>query len=195
MGLVLRRGRPPSRSGTGSKQITITTPNGAFTAPDPWGADGLSVVAFVTTKYVPIGQEFEFNLGRDPQVILERIVRKNWRDDFWFLSKDGKRLISPTKGERIEPDNAMSGWTDHEGRVERVRNYRPEPVAIEWRFPIDGDVTVRQSLGASLHDFRSPLWSATVAPGETKELAWELARKQGSSAKQNKVELATGGGN
>ncbi len=153
------------------------------------------MTAFVTTKYVPIGQEFEFNLGRDPQVILERIVRKNWRDDFWFLSKDGKRLISPTKGERIEPDNAMSGWTSHEGRVERVRNYRSDPVAIEWRFPLDGDVTVRQSLGASLHDFRSPLWSATVAPGETKELAWELARKEGSNAKQNKVELATGGSN
>ncbi len=102
------------------------------------------------------------------------------------------------KGAATEAENKPQdpGNARDEGRLARLEEavdkagFAPDPVAIEWRFPIDGDVTVRQSLGASLHDFRSPLWNATVAPGETKELAWELARKQGSSAKQNKVELA-----
>lgn len=152
--------------------------------------DGLAVTAFLATKYVPIGQEFEFVLGEDPQVVFERLVRRVRRDDFWFLSRDGKRLVSPAGGERILADQAVSGWTEHEDRLERVRNYRGEPIEIEWRFPLEGDVTFESDLGATLYDYRSPTFSSSVDAGATKELGWVLTRRQGSNAKQSSVTLA-----
>ncbi len=154
---------------------------------------GLSVIGFVPTKYVPIGQEFEFNLGRDPQVILERIGKRSWRDDFWFERKDPKKLYSPDKGDRVEATDKVSGWTDHEDRVERIRNYRGDAIDVEFRFGIDGDVSFKSALAPTLFDFRTPDFKSSVKAGETKELAFELARRQGSSAKQNAVTLQVRG--
>ncbi len=152
--------------------------------------DGLSVLAFVTTKYVPIGQEFEFNLGRDPQVILERLVMEQSRDEFWFQTKDPQKLVSPTKGERIEPSYAIAGWNDHAKRVERVRNYRGSPITVAWRFGLDGDLLFRSSLNPTLFDYRTPDFTATVKAGETKDLGYEVVARQGTNAKQQHVELA-----
>ncbi|MFO0829548.1 MAG: hypothetical protein U0572_15525 [Phycisphaerales bacterium] len=150
---------------------------------------GLSVISFVQTKYVPIGQEFEFNLGRDPQVIWERQSKRTWRDDFWFKRGEGVKLFSPDKGERIEPNDAVSGWTDHEQFAERIRNYRAGPIDVEFRFPLDGDVTFRSGLAPTLFDYRTPEFKSSVKAGETKELGYELVRRQGTSAKQNAVTL------
>ena len=152
--------------------------------------DGLSVLAFVTTKYVPIGQEFEFNLGRDPQVILERLVMEQSRDEFWFQTKDPQKLVSPTKGERIEPSYAIAGWNDHAKRVERVRNYRGSPITVAWRFGLDGDLVFRSSLNPTLFDYRTPEFTATVKAGETRDLGYEVVARQGTNAKQQHVELA-----
>ncbi len=151
--------------------------------------DGLSVLAFVSTKYVPIGQEFEFNLGRDPQVILERLVMEQSRDDFWFQSNNPQKLVSPTKGERIDPSYAVSGWNDRAKRVERVRNYRGAAITVAWRFGLDGDLLFRSSLNPTLFDFRTPEFSTTVNAGETKDLGYEVVAKQGSNAKQQHVTL------
>ncbi|MFO0829547.1 MAG: hypothetical protein U0572_15520 [Phycisphaerales bacterium] len=152
-------------------------------------AGGLSVISFVQTKYVPIGQEFEFNLGRDPQVIWERQSKRTWRDDFWFKRGEGVKLFSPDKGERIEPNDAVAGWTDHEQFAERIRNYRAGPIEVEFRFPLDGDVTFASSLSPTLFDYRTPEFKSSVKAGETRELGYELVRKQGTSAKQNAVTL------
>ncbi len=169
---------------------------GSTPLPDGWvrlfrkqATGGLSVVAFVPTKYVPIGQEFEFNLGRDPQVILERVGKRNWRDDFWFVRNDPKKLYSPDKGDRVEPTDKVSGWIDHEDRVERIRNYRGESIDVEFRFGIDGDVSFKSALAPTLFDFHTPDFKSSVKAGETKELAFEIGRKQGTSAKQNAVTL------
>lgn len=150
---------------------------------------GLAVTAFVTTKYVPIGQEFEFVLGVDPQVVFERFARRHWRSDFWFRTRDGQRLVAADGAERIRPDQQVSGWTDHEARVERIRNYRGEPIEIEWRLPIEGDVTMTQSFGATLHDYRSPRFVATVPAGAKRELEWTLSRRQGTNATQSAVTI------
>ncbi|MFO0829549.1 MAG: hypothetical protein U0572_15530 [Phycisphaerales bacterium] len=152
-------------------------------------AGGLSVISFVQTKYVPIGQEFEFNLGRDPQVIWERQSKRTWRDDFWFKRGEGVKLYSLDKGERIEPNDAVSGWTDHEQFAERIRNYRAGPIEVEFRFPLDGDVTFASSLSPTLFDYRTPEFKSSVKAGETRELGYELVRRQGTSAKQNAVTL------
>ncbi len=155
--------------------------------------DGLSVLGFLSTKYVPIGQEFEFNLGPDPQVILERLALSHAREDFWFRAGDQNRLVSPTRGERIDPKYALSGWNERVRRVERIRNYRGGPITVAWRFPIDGDVTVRAGAEmrptAKLFDFRTPEFSATVEAGASRDLDYEVIHRRGSSERQAKVEL------
>ncbi|MDZ4755221.1 MAG: hypothetical protein SGJ11_12105 [Phycisphaerae bacterium] len=151
--------------------------------------DGLGVLAFVTTKYVPIGQEFEFNLGSDPQVLLERIVQRNYRDEFWFKVGNTDKLVSPAGGEKIDQRYAIAGWNDHEVRVERIRNYRDVPVTVAWRFPIDGDVTMQSALSPALFDYRTPEFTSTVGANTTKDFAYELMYRRGSNQKQQQVRL------
>ncbi|MBL9149317.1 MAG: hypothetical protein JNM94_11540 [Phycisphaerae bacterium] len=150
---------------------------------------GLSVIAFVPTKYVPIGQEFEFNLGRDPQVIFERLATRTWRDDFWFKRGDQQKLYSPTKGDRVNDNDTVVGWNDHVARVERIRNYRGAPIDVELRFPIDGDVTFVSSLNPTLFDFQTPDFKTTVGAGARKDLAYEVVSRKGTNATQNAVKL------
>ncbi|MBL9149316.1 MAG: hypothetical protein JNM94_11535 [Phycisphaerae bacterium] len=164
-------------------------PDGAVRLFRRQSTGGLSVIAFVPTKYVPIGQEFEFNLGRDPQVLFERLATRTWRDDFWFKRGNQDKLYSPTKGDRVNENDTVVGWSDHYGRVERIRNYRGAPINVEFRFPIDGDVTFVSSLNPTLFDFRTPDFKTTVGAGERKDLAYELVTRQGSNATQNAVKL------
>jgi hypothetical protein len=164
-------------------------PDGAVRLFRQQAAGGLSVISFNQTKYVPIGQEFEFNLGRDPQVILERIAKRTWRDDFWFQRGEGRKLYSPDNKDRIEPNDKVVGWTTHDARVERIRNYRTTPIDIEFRFSIDGDVTFKSALSPTLFDYRTPDFKSTVTPGATKELASEVVLREGTNSKQSAVVL------
>ena len=150
---------------------------------------GLSVIGFVPTKYVPIGQEFEFNLGRDPQVLFERLATKTWRDDFWFKRGNQDKLYSPTKGDKVNDNDTVVGWNEHQARLERVRNYRGVPINVEFRFPIGGDVTFVSGLNPTLFDFQSPDFKASIGAGERKDLAYEIVSRQGSNATQNAVKL------
>ncbi|MBL9120315.1 MAG: hypothetical protein JNL80_10430 [Phycisphaerae bacterium] len=177
------------RNDTASTLGTSPLPDGAVRLFRRTSDDGLSVLAFLQTKYVPIGQEFEFNLGRDPQVILERLVMERSRDEFWFRRGNDEKLLSPTKGDRIDPSYAMAGWDDHAKRVERVRNYRGEAITVAWRFGLDGDVRFVSALSPTLFDYRTPEFTTSVAAGETKDLGYEVIARQGTNAKQSHVEL------
>jgi hypothetical protein len=165
------------RNDTASTLGTSPLPDGAVRLFRRTSDDGLSV------------QEFEFNLGRDPQVILERLVMERSRDEFWFRRGNDEKLLSPTKGDRIDPSYAMAGWDDHAKRVERVRNYRNEPITVAWRFGLDGDVRFVSALSPTLFDYRTPEFTTSVAAGETKDLGYEVIARQGTNAKQSHVEL------
>ena len=153
------------------------------------GRDGLSFLTAYNSKYVPIGQEIELNLGTDPQVIYERIRLRSWRDDFWFRSKKGKKYFSPTKGQQIRQDYPIAGWNDHEQRVERIRNYRDKPIEVEIRLSFQGHVVFTSELDPKLHDYRSPQFSAQIKPAESKDLEYEITYHQGINRKQDNVTL------
>jgi hypothetical protein len=55
---------------------------------------------------------------------------------------------------------------------------------------LDGDLTFRSGLGATLFDYRTPEFSAEVKAGETRDLPFEVIVRQGTNAKQQRVELA-----
>jgi hypothetical protein len=117
------------------------------------GRDGLSFLTAYQTKYVPIGQEIELNLGRDPEVVHERVRLRAWRDNFWFRGRKPKLFFSPTKGHRIEPGYSVAGWDDHERWVERIRNYRSKPIQVEIRRSYGGHVVFASDLGPKLYDY------------------------------------------
>ncbi len=151
--------------------------------------DGLSFLTAYQTKYVPIGQEIELNLGRDPEVIHERVRLASSRDNFWFRSKKARTFFSPSKGHRIEPNYSVAGWDDHERWVERIRNYREKPVDVEIRLTLHGHVIFESELDPKLHDFQSPQFGEKIAAASKTDLAYEVTYRQGVNAKQNNVTL------
>ena len=142
-----------------------------------------------SSKYVPIGQEIELNLGPDPQVIYERLRLRSWRDDFWFRSKKGKTYFSPTKGNQIREDFPIAGWDDHEQRVERIRNYRDKPIDVELRLTFPGHAIFASDLDPILHDYRSPQVSSRIEAGQQADLSYEITYRQGINHKQENVTL------
>ena len=83
----------------------------------------------------------------------------------------------------------MAGWDDHQVWVERVRNYRDEPVDVEFRRTFPGHVIFRSDLAPKLHDYQTPQFSATVGAGETRDLGYEVVFRRGYNQKQNNVTL------
>jgi hypothetical protein len=169
---------------------TTPLPNGVVRLFRDNGRDGLSFLVAHHTKYVPIGQSIELNLGVDPEVVHERILRRSWRDDFWFRDTGGKRFFSPTLGHQVRNDYPVAGWNEHDDWTDRVRNYRDEPIEIEVRLSFGGDVTFTSGLDPVLHDYQSPQFTAVIAPREQRDLAYVVTTRQGINSKQNRVELA-----
>jgi hypothetical protein len=164
-------------------------PDGMVRAFRDAGRDGLSFLVATPTKYVPIGQEIELNLGADPNVVHERILLRSWRDDFWFRGRLPDVYFSPTQGHRIEPNYSVAGWADHERWVERIRNDRDAAIDVEIRRSWDGDVTFTSPLGPALHDYRTPQVTARIEPRSRRDLGYELTVRQGYLKKQDRVEL------
>ncbi|MCG3137032.1 MAG: hypothetical protein HJJLKODD_00873 [Phycisphaerae bacterium] len=180
------------RNDTESKLGTTPLPDGTVQVFRDNGRDGLSFLGQQYVNYVPIGDMIELNLGPDPQVIHQLVRQKSWRDDFWFHRTGAKVYYSPTQGHKIEINDTVVGWQDHEQWVERVRNYSGKEVNIEIRRAFDGQVEYVSGLDPTLYDFRTPQIVATVPAGQIKDLAYQINRAQGTLAKQNNVTLKKG---
>ncbi len=177
--------RNDSKSTLGSTPL----PNGIVRLFRDNGRDGLSFLTAYQTKYVPIGQEIELNLGRDPEVIHQRIRLRAWRDNFWFQGRRPKLYFSPGQGHRIEPNYSVAGWNDHEQWVERIRNYRDKPIQVEIRRSYGGHVIFASDLAPTLYDYRSPQFTARIATSQKRDLSYEVTFKQGINKKQDNVTL------
>jgi hypothetical protein len=151
--------------------------------------DGLGLVATTSTTYVPIGREFELNVGEDPEVVLERTVVDRRREAFLFRRTGDQKLFSPAKGDRVEPSYEVVGFDEAMNVVERLRNRRGAPVRVAWRVPMPGDVLVRGLDGATAYDARTIAFERTVPAGETALVGYEVVVRQGMNATQNRVEI------
>jgi hypothetical protein len=150
---------------------------------------GLSFLTQQTIRYIPIGQEIELNLGSDPEVVHEQIRLRSFRDNFWFRRHGVNVYYSPDEGHRIQLEDSLVGWDDHQRWVDRIRNYRSEAIDVEIRRTFHGHVLFKSDLGPKLHDYRSPRFTARVEAGERSDLAYELVFKQGHNKKQDNVTL------
>ncbi len=164
-------------------------PNGVVRLFRDNGRDGLSFVIQQTTKYVPIGQEIELNLGADPEVIHERIRLSTKHDNFWYKRSGVNAHYSPQKGHQIEFNDKVAGWDDHQFWIERIRNYRDKPIDLEIRRTFPGHVVFRSQLNPTLYDYRTPRFTTQIDAGEKRDMPYELVIHQGYNKKQNKVTL------
>jgi hypothetical protein len=172
-----------------SKLGSTPLPDGMVRAFRDTGHDGLSFLVASPTKYVPIGQVIELNLGLDPNVVHERILLRSWRDNFWFRGRLPDVYFSPTQGHVIEPNYAVAGWEDHERWIERIRNDRDAPIDVEIRRSYDGDVTFESALDKTLYDYRTPQVTTRIEPRTRRDLGYDLTFKQGYLKKQDRVTL------
>ncbi len=97
--------------------------------------------------------------------------------------------FSPDQGHQIRATYSVAGWDDHEQRVERIRNYRDEPIEVEIRLNFHGHVIFTSDLDPKLHDYRSPQFIARIGAGKHEDLAYQVTYKQGINRKQDKVTL------
>ena len=81
----------------------------------------------------------------------------------------------------------MIGWTETEKVRERVRNYRDRPVRFEIRRRYSGDVELSSDAGPRADDAFTVEFKLEIPAHDAKEIAYTLVRKQGESAKQNRL--------
>jgi len=171
-----------------SKLGTTPLPDGMVRVFRDNGRDGLSFLVAQPTKYVPIGDKIELNLGADPEVIFELVKLRSRRDDLW-LQINGTNTFKQVKGDKLEinVNSSVVGWDDHALFSQRVRNYSAKPIDVEIRRAFGGHAAFRSRLPAKNHDYQTVEFTASVKPGAKAELTYELIVHQGRNAKQNSV--------
>ncbi|MEO0514465.1 MAG: hypothetical protein AAF086_04125 [Planctomycetota bacterium] len=154
---------------------------------------GLSFLARQHVKYIPIGDDLELNLGVDPNVGFELMTQRTFRDNIWLRLRGPnvlRRVDQP--GVQINDKSTVAGWDEHAVMVRRVRNDTPSPIDLEVRQLIRGDATFISRLGATRFDNQTVVFGGTLEPGERYDATYELVTKQGTNAKQSRVEIIDG---
>jgi len=181
-----------TRNDEESELGTTPLPDGVVRVFRRNGRDGLSFLGSQSIPYVPIGEKIELNLGPDPEVIFELVRLDFWRDNVW-LREHGKSTYRRVDDGEVQVDvrSTVAGWTDHTLYAQRVRNYTDKPITLEVRRTFSGHVDFLTQLEAKNHDYQTAQFTATVEPGETEDLKYELIQHFGRNQKQNRVEVRT----
>jgi len=175
-----------------SKLGTTPLPDGTVRVFKDNGRGGLSYLAQQNTKYIPIGDKIELNLGVDPEVIFELIKLRVFRNELWLRIGSTSTYRKVGGDGEIRVENArLTGWDDHEIYTQRIRNYTNKPIEVEIRRTFPGHILFLSQLQPKLHDYQTVEFVARVAPAKRADLLFEILRKQGTSAKQNNVTLQT----
>ena len=138
------------------------------------GRDGMSFLGQQSTKYVPIKEDIELNVGLDDQVVEENkclaVARSNFTFDF------------------TSHPPCVVGWDDKRSYKDEVRNYRAKPIRVEVWYVIPGDIDL-ESDTAKLHDYRTVEFTVDVKADS--KFNWEYSYVQhcGRNQKQERIEL------
>jgi hypothetical protein len=144
------------------------------------GREGLSFFAAQSTKYIPIKEKIELNVGTDNQIVYERVVLDLARQNFLY-------------DETPPPPARVVGWEETRKWQEEVRNYRAKPIKIEIRHVLPGDVEfgmeAGQAQGLKLFDFQTPEYTMDVPAATKRKYLSEGLFHLGTAQKQNQVRL------
>jgi hypothetical protein len=135
--------------------------------------DGLAYYTTQSTKYIPIKEKIELNVGTDNQIVYERSVLDVARSDFIFD-------YAPPR---------VVGWNELQKWQEEVRNYRAKAIKLEIRHVIPGHVEFKLEDSPTLCDYHTVEYTVTVKPAEKRRWLSEGLFHLGRNQKQDRVEL------
>jgi hypothetical protein len=139
------------------------------------GKDGLNFFTAQQTKYIPIKEKIELNVGVDRQVTYQRAVLDLTRQNFIY---DESQQTPP-----------VVGWDETRKWQEEVKNWRAKPIQLEVRHVISGDVDFKIESPAKLFDFHTAEYTMEIP--SRKPLTWtsEGTFHLGKNAKQDRIQL------
>jgi hypothetical protein len=142
------------------------------------GREGLAFFTAQATKYIPIKEKIELNVGTDNQIVYERVVLDLARQNFLY-------------DEKVRPTPPVVGWDETCKWQEEIRNYRAKPIKMEVRHVLNGDVEFAvQGPAVKLYDFHTPEYVLEVGAGQKQKWASEGTFHFGRNQKQDRVHLA-----
>lgn len=152
------------------KMGDVPMPEGSYYIYSEDRAGDLRMEGITSHKYVPIGEDFELNLGSDGEVILEERTMKVKRDNFEF-------------------DNSNSTVTGYDitSTLEiEIRNSKDRPVPFKLTRPFSGDWEIQtSSVPFKKVDQTKAEWELSI-PAESKTIITiVMLERTGSRAQSN----------
>jgi len=137
------------------------------------GKDGLAYYTTQATKYIPIKERIELNVGTDDEIVYERVVLDVARSDFIYDH-------SPPR---------VVGWNELRKWQEEIRNYRAKPIKVEIRHVLSGHVEFAMEDSPKLFDYHTVEYVVEIPARKTQKWTSEGLFHLGRNQKQNRVEL------
>jgi len=137
------------------------------------GKDGLAYYTTQATKYIPIKEKVELNVGTDDEIVYERVVLDLARSDFIF--------------DHTPP--VVVGWNETRKWQEEVRNYRAKAIKVEIRHVLGGHVEFAMEDSPKLFDYHTVEYVVEVPARQKQKWTSEGLFHLGQNQKQNRVEL------
>jgi hypothetical protein len=136
------------------------------------GQGGLSFYVAQSTKYIPIKEKIELNVGKDDQLVYEQVILDVARMNF------------------VYDLDSVVGWDETRKWQEEIRNYRSKPIKLEIRHELPGDIDFSmEPVKAKLYDFQTVEYTVVVEPGKTPKYASQGMFHMGRNQKQQQVRL------
>ena len=137
------------------------------------GKDGLAYYTTQATKYIPIKEKIELNVGTDDEIVYERVVLDLARSGFIFDS-------SPP---------VVVGWNETRKWQEEIRNYRAKAIKVEIRHVLGGHVEFAMEDSPKLFDYHTVEYVVEIPARKTQKWTSEGLFHLGRNAKQDRVRL------
>jgi len=137
------------------------------------GKDGLAYYTTQATKYIPIKEKIELNVGTDDEIVYERVVLDLARSDFIF---DGTPPV-------------VVGWNEMRKWQEEIRNYRAKAIKVEIRHVLGGHVEFAMEDSPKLFDYHTVEYVVEVPARKTQRWVSDGLFHLGQNQKQDRVEL------
>jgi len=137
------------------------------------GKDGLAYYTTQSTKYIPIKEKVELNVGTDDELVYERVVLDLARDGFIF--------------DHSPP--VVVGWNEMRKWQEEIRNYRAKAIKMEIRHVLPGHVEFAMEDSPKLFDYHTVEYVVEVPVRQKQKWTSEGLFHLGRNQKQNRVEL------
>jgi len=140
------------------------------------GKDGLNFFCAQQTKYIPIKEKIELNVGVDRQVTYERVALDLSRQNFIYQDRPN-----------LEP--MVVGWDETRKWQEEVKNWRAKPIKLEVRHVIPGDVDFKMEGPAKLFDFHTVEYTMEIPSRKPMKWTTEGTFHLGKNLKQDRIQL------